>query len=147
MSKRKSKQPAQRTLERLREDGIPCAVASRWNPYAKRSVDLFGFIDIEALDLENIEAESYDTIIINSVTQHFPSVDYLLRALGGAVQAVQNGGAIFIGDVRCLPLLEVFHTDIEFQRAADTLPLTQLLPDIERRVKQEKELWIDPAVV
>lgn len=41
--------PAQRTLKWLKEQKIPFQVVERWNPFAKRRVDLFGGIDIVAL--------------------------------------------------------------------------------------------------
>ena len=63
-----------------------------------------------AHDFEEIEPEAFDTVVINSVAQYFPSIDYLVRVLEGAVQAWQPGGSVFVGDVRSLPLLEAYHT-------------------------------------
>ena len=60
-------------------------------------------------------------MILNSVVQYFPSIEYLVRVLEGAVQAVAEGGYIFVGDVRSLPLLEAFHTSVELQRASAAL--------------------------
>jgi hypothetical protein len=49
--------PTQRTMKALRKKGFTCAIVEKWNPYAKRGPeafgirqDLFGFIDILALD-------------------------------------------------------------------------------------------------
>ena len=42
--------PTQRTLKALRAKGYTCAIVERWNAYAKIRQDLFGFIDIIALD-------------------------------------------------------------------------------------------------
>lgn len=44
------KGPAARTLEWCRRQGWPADVAGRWIAPAKRRIDLFGFIDIVALD-------------------------------------------------------------------------------------------------
>jgi len=96
-------------------------------------------------DFAGVEAEAYDTVIINSVTQHFPDVDYMLRVMEGAVRAVRPGGAVFVGDVRSLPLLEAFHASIERQRAAAAVGLAQLRRRVRRRMGQEKELFADPA--
>ena len=42
--------PTARSLARLRRAGALAQVVERYNPHAKRRVDLFGFIDIVALD-------------------------------------------------------------------------------------------------
>jgi hypothetical protein len=39
-------------------------------------------------------------VILNSVVQYFPTIDYLMNVLEGAVKVVRPGGSIFIGDVR-----------------------------------------------
>jgi SAM-dependent methyltransferase/acyl carrier protein len=96
-------------------------------------------------DFAGVEAQAYDTVILNFVAQYFPSVDYLVRVLEGAVNAVQTGGTIFVGDVRSLPLLEAFHTAIELHQASPSLASTQLQQRVQRRRRQEKELVIDPA--
>ena len=44
--------PTQRTLAWLRERHYTAAVVEHWNPHARRRVDLFGCLDILALDGE-----------------------------------------------------------------------------------------------
>lgn len=46
--------PTQRTLQRMRKNGFTVAVVERWNAHAKVRHDLFGFIDILALNGESI---------------------------------------------------------------------------------------------
>ena len=92
-----------------------------------------------------LSAATYDTIIINSVIQYFPSIDYLLRAIAGAVELVKPGGAIFVGDVRSLPLLEAFHTAVILHSASDSLSTAQVQQQVQKRLAQEEELVIDPA--
>ena len=41
--------PCQRSLKKLRAEGYFCAIVEKWNPYAKIRQDLFGFIDILAI--------------------------------------------------------------------------------------------------
>jgi len=96
-------------------------------------------------NLEGIEEKSFDTVIINSVAQYFPGVEYLASVLENAVKSVAPGGSVFVGDVRSLPLLEVFHASVELYKAPATQPTSELLDRIERRVSQEEELVIDPA--
>lgn len=42
--------PTQRTLKYLRDRGYTVAVTERWNPHAKVRNDLFGWIDLVALE-------------------------------------------------------------------------------------------------
>ena len=44
--------PTQRTLRHLREEGRVCAIVEKWNSHARIRQDLFGIIDIIALDPE-----------------------------------------------------------------------------------------------
>jgi hypothetical protein len=55
------------------------------------------------------------------------------------------GGSIFIGDVRSLPLLEIFHTSVQLYQADDSLSINDLRQRIQQRITQEQELVIDPA--
>jgi SAM-dependent methyltransferase/acyl carrier protein len=96
-------------------------------------------------DLPYVEEGGFDTVILNSVVQYFPSVGYLLGVLEAAVRAVSPQGHIFVGDVRSLPLLEAFHASVELFRAPPSQPLPGLCEQVRRRVIQEKELVIDPA--
>ncbi|MDZ8027175.1 MAG: amino acid adenylation domain-containing protein [Nostoc sp. DedQUE11] len=96
-------------------------------------------------DLSGIETEVFDTVVLNSVIQYFPGIDYLVSVLERAVQVVKPGGCIFIGDVRCLPLLKAFHTSVQLYQAADTLSLVQLQQRITDQISGDKELVIDPA--
>lgn len=97
-----------------------------------------------ATDFEGIQAQAFDTVILNSVAQYFPSPDHLLRVLEGAVRAVKPGGAIFIGDVRSLPLLEALHTSVQIHQSPASLSTAQLKERVERRMSQEEELVISP---
>ncbi|MBD2102484.1 amino acid adenylation domain-containing protein [Leptolyngbya sp. FACHB-261] len=95
--------------------------------------------------LEATVTETFDVVVINSVIQYFPNLDYLLQVLETAVKVVQPRGHIFIGDVRSLPLLEAFHTSVQLHQAPDFLPIAHLRERIQERVAQDKELVIDPA--
>ncbi|CBN58601.1 MULTISPECIES: non-ribosomal peptide synthetase [Kamptonema] len=96
-------------------------------------------------NFEGIEADSLDTIVINSVIQHFPSIEYLLKVLEGAVNAVRSGGNIFLGDLRSLLLLEAYHASVQLYRASPEMERSQLLSTVRSLMAQEEELVIDPA--
>ncbi|NMG11915.1 non-ribosomal peptide synthetase [Brasilonema sp. UFV-L1] len=98
-----------------------------------------------ATDFEEVEAAAFDAVILNSVVQYFPSIDYLLQVLEGAVQATAPGGFIFIGDVRSLPLLQAFHASVQLYQAEPSLTREQLQQRVQMQIFQETELVIDPA--
>ncbi len=98
-----------------------------------------------AEDFSGIEKAAFDVLILNSVVQYFPGIDYLVNVLDSAIKAVRPGGSIFIGDVRNLKLLEAFHTSVQLHNAPSSLPVRDLGQRIQTHVQHEKELVIDPA--
>jgi thioesterase domain-containing protein/2-polyprenyl-3-methyl-5-hydroxy-6-metoxy-1,4-benzoquinol methylase/acyl carrier protein len=96
-------------------------------------------------DLNWAAAESFDTVIINSVVQYFPDISYLFRVLQVAVGVVKSGGAIFLGDIRNLPLLQVFHTSVQLHHATPALTVDEFFERVREHQDEEKELVVDPA--
>jgi amino acid adenylation domain-containing protein len=97
-------------------------------------------------NLDGINATPFDTVIINSVTQCFPSIDYLLTVLEKAMSLVLQEGVIFIGDVCNFRLLEAFHASVQFHQADDSVSLVELKQRIQKAVTLEKQLFIDPEL-
>ncbi len=97
-------------------------------------------------DLDDVPSGRYDTVVLNSVIQHFPGRDYLQRVLRGALRVTEPGGLLFLGDLRNLALLDAFHAAVELDRAEDWLPISELQARVERRRAREQELWVDPRL-
>jgi amino acid adenylation domain-containing protein/non-ribosomal peptide synthase protein (TIGR01720 family) len=95
-------------------------------------------------DFSGIPAGEHDVVILNSVVQYFPSVDYLRRVVAAAVRAVAPGGAVFIGDVRSLGLLETFALSVELAHAPDDVGVAGLRDRVARRLLLEREIVIAP---
>lgn len=121
--------------------------------YVARQMDAFDseswHVDLlqrAAHAFDDSERESYDLVVINSVTQHFPSLGYLIDVLEKCVRAVRPGGAIFIGDIRSLPLLRVFHASVQLYKAASSDSREQLRQRVEQQVLQEDQLLLDPGL-
>ncbi len=55
------------------------------------------------------EHDYYDVIIINSVIQYFPDSEHLIQVIEDSIRCLQPGGKLFIGDIRSLVHLEMFH--------------------------------------
>ncbi len=98
-----------------------------------------------AENFDGLAPGSFDTVVLNSVAQHFPSIDYLREVLEGAARLLAPGGAIFVGDVRSLPLLEAYHASVQLYQAPDDLPLAELRQRVARRLAEDEELVVAPA--
>jgi amino acid adenylation domain-containing protein/non-ribosomal peptide synthase protein (TIGR01720 family) len=87
----------------------------------------------------------FDTLILNSVVQYFPNIDYVIQVLAGAWNLLPDGGHLFLGDLRNLRLARALHTGIQVRRAQpDTDPAT-VAALVERGMANERELLIDPG--
>ncbi|WFU79161.1 LLM class flavin-dependent oxidoreductase [Bradyrhizobium sp. CIAT3101] len=94
--------------------------------------------------LAAVEGDSFDTIVINSVAQYFPSVAYLMDVLAVALKKLIPGGSIFVGDVRHRALLEVMLCEIELQKATSEVSAGELRARLRKRLEEEPELVLDP---
>jgi len=122
-------------LERLKEQLAQSTESSASTALLERSADNF----------EGFSANSFDTVILNSVVQYFPSVSYLVRVLEQIVALTEPGGKIFVGDVRSLPLLEIYASSVELYQAPSSLNLAELRERILRRSRQQEELLLSPS--
>ncbi|MFJ4686580.1 amino acid adenylation domain-containing protein [Streptomyces sp. NPDC088789] len=86
----------------------------------------------------------FDTIVVNSVAQYFPSADYLRRVIGDAARLLAPGGRIFLGDLRNLRLLRTLRAAVETRRAGGSDDKNALRAAVERSVRWEGELLLDP---
>ncbi len=90
--------------------------------------------------------DAFDLVILNSVVQYFPDLDYLLEALMEAARVTRWGGHIFVGDVRSLPLLKAYHASVELFQAPSELSLEDLRLRISHAYHHESELVIHPEL-
>ncbi len=98
-----------------------------------------------AEDFRGIEAGRYDLVILHSVVQYFPDVEYLLSVLEGAVGVCAPGGVIFLGDVRNLLLHEELCAAVELARATPETSVAELRERAAERRERDEELLLDPA--
>ncbi|MEV0696793.1 amino acid adenylation domain-containing protein [Saccharopolyspora sp. NPDC050389] len=108
-----------------------------------------GYANVELLCqpahvFDDLPTAFFDTILINSVVQYFPSVDYLVEVLTEAVRLLRPGGAVFVGDVRNLRLLRCFATAVELSRTDGSTAPSVLRRSVEQNILQEKELLVAP---
>ena len=86
----------------------------------------------------NLEA-TYDTVVINSVIQYFPHLDYLESVILEAIAHMDDVGHVLIGDIRDYRLLKCFHFSVlQYKGEAATKA------EVDHFVRREKELLISP---
>lgn len=118
----------------------------RLSEFYKDKKDAICIEERVANDLSTISKQSFDLVIINSVSQYFPSADYFLSVLKQSIDKIDGSGEIFIGDVRDVSLLEVFHCSTSLYRAKHGKKAKELLNEIQRSLESEKELCIHPQL-
>lgn len=96
-----------------------------------------------ANDLQGIPDDKYDLILLNSVVQYFPDIEYLVQVIGQALQALAPGGHIFVGDVRNLVLYEPFCARVAAGRHPEMSP-EELCLAVTRYQRNERELLVHP---
>lgn len=87
-----------------------------------------------------------DLVILNSVLQYFPSVGYAEQVISQSVEALTDGGHIFIGDVRSLPLLDLFYASVEASKAQPGMRVGELRSRARRKAAQDPELCVHPGL-
>ena len=102
-------------------------------------------LESAADDFSQLRGQRFDTVVLNSVVQYFPSIHYLLQVLESAIGVMAEGGSIFIGDLRSLPLLPAFHTGVQLYQSDPSSTLERLRQRVEQALRQEQELVIAPA--
>ena len=67
---------------------------------AERGFDHVDVAHADALQAAELTAETYDLVLLNSVVQYFPDIDYLAAVLSTAVRRLASGGTLLLGDIR-----------------------------------------------
>jgi SAM-dependent methyltransferase len=111
----------------------------------ERPLDGVSLFERTADNFEGFAPDSFDTVVINSVIQHFPSVTYLVRVLERMLEVVRPGGKIFFGDVRSLSLLNAYAASVELFQAPPAMNLAELRERVLRRANHQEQLVVSPA--
>ncbi|MFJ6696345.1 amino acid adenylation domain-containing protein [Streptomyces sp. NPDC091272] len=111
--------------------------------------DLHDRVDLHTMAAHEIGALAparFDTVVINSVAQYFPSVDYLTDVVRQSMEMLAPGGRLVLGDIRNLRLLRAFVTAIVLHDGAHADESLATVRDIVAHQQElESELLLDPA--
>jgi SAM-dependent methyltransferase len=95
-------------------------------------------------DVTSLPAGYFDTVVLNSVIQYFPGPEYLAQVLEQALTLLQDGGRIYVGDVRHFRLLRSFWAGVQVARRGSAGDTAQARHGVDQAVLLEKELLVDP---
>ncbi|WP_215544466.1 non-ribosomal peptide synthetase [Amycolatopsis sp. CA-230715] len=99
----------------------------------------------DALAVRELAGSTFDTIVLNSVAQYFPNRLYLEQVIAQLLPLVEDGGRIFVGDVRNLDLFSAHVGAVERSRASSRITVGALTARVQRRRQQDAELLISPT--
>ncbi|WP_293105514.1 FkbM family methyltransferase, partial [Moorena sp. SIO3I6] len=111
--------------------------------------DKYGDVSLaqkRADNMADIADNSFDVVLLSSIVQYFPSVEYLLQVIEESIRVVKPGGMIVLGDIRSFPLMRAFHSSVQLYQATPSLSRQQLLEKIDRQMEEEKELLVSPEL-
>jgi len=103
----------------------------------------------EAYELDSIEFlkknRNIDTVIINSVAQYFPNIEYLEDVLIKAINLIDKG-RVFIGDIRDYRLLKEFHSSVEIFKYLNSSESKSfnISDAVSNNIRNENELLVAP---
>ncbi|KDQ08064.1 hypothetical protein BOTBODRAFT_70027 [Botryobasidium botryosum FD-172 SS1] len=120
-------------------DMFDCALAFVQTQLERRGLsDKAEVLRGEANQLADLLApsQSFNLTIINSVTQYFPSREYLESVLRLCIDRISDGGRVFLGDVRGFGLQR--HHDLD-------LSTSNIRASLEHWRSRESELEINPS--
>ncbi|MGY2288246.1 amino acid adenylation domain-containing protein [Pseudomonas sp. SDO528_S397] len=109
--------------------------------------DLAGIVELRTQPAhvqDSLPTGFFDVVVINSVVQYFPSMDYLADVIGLALHTLVPGGTVFIGDVRNLHLLRCFSCATQWHKADPAHRGKTLVQQVEKTIHTEKELLLAP---
>ncbi|RPF25523.1 non-ribosomal peptide synthase protein (TIGR01720 family)/amino acid adenylation domain-containing protein [Streptomyces sp. Ag109_G2-6] len=94
-------------------------------------------------DVSGLPRGTFDTVVLNSVVQYFPSAGYLDRVLCEVMELLAPGGRVVVGDVRNAATLRMLLTAT--QRAAHPYAAPEELRSlVEKALFAERELVVAP---
>jgi len=124
-----------RALEHIQENQGRLALKASRLRLLKRAAD----------ELDDLPDETFDTVVVNSLTHYFPDAEYLRAVLVGALRLVRPGGRVFLGDVRSLPLLEALHCSTLLDALPAGASVAELAALAAHQAAQEDELAVAPG--
>ncbi|WP_189960088.1 non-ribosomal peptide synthetase, partial [Streptomyces alanosinicus] len=130
-------------------DVSPEAVGTLGARLAAARPDAVDRVTLTALAADAVDAlpeGEFDTIVLNSVVQYFPSESYLTGVLRKAVRLLAPGGALYLGDIRDLRSARRLHMAAQAGRLGADAPAEEVRQAAAHALADERELLVDPVL-
>ncbi|HWK56128.1 MAG TPA: amino acid adenylation domain-containing protein [Parapedobacter sp.] len=85
-----------------------------------------------------------DLVLVHSVVQYFPDMDYLVKVVTEAANHMDQG-CIFLGDIQGKNTLPIHHTADQLSHTKDNTTVGAFRKIVANRLRLEDELTMDPA--
>jgi SAM-dependent methyltransferase len=130
---------AQSAIDRLAATADPACVYTRAAAH-----EVAGPAVRAALTRAGFPAQGPDCVLVNSVTQHFPNVEYLTTVVAEAIGLLAPGGSLIVGDIRHAGLLMAHSRWIEAATSKDPSTVEKRA---QVRAERDDELNLDPPTL
>ena len=121
----------------IAEKGLELIANSKKGKLNANKIELY---QLDALNIDKVPENKFNLIIINSVAQYFPSLDYLFNVLKKLEQYVSSNSFIFLGDIRSFELQNLFYLDVINSRESN-LNKNELKNKIDFLKNRENEMF------
>jgi microcystin synthetase protein McyA len=99
---------------------------------------------MSADEVGSLTEKNFNMVILNSVIQYFPTVNYLSNIINTAIDHISGTGCIFIGDVRNYDLSHEFYTSLALAQASPKTTIEEIVSIAKKYTLQDNELLISP---
>ena len=106
----------------------------------KSSVEKIDLYQLDALEIDQLPDHKYDLIIVNSVAQYFPSLDYVFKVFKKLEKFTSSKCHIFLGDIRSLELQKLFYFEVVKTKHPE-ISSAEILDRIGRMQSRENETF------
>ncbi|MBP9742560.1 MAG: hypothetical protein KBD37_04295 [Burkholderiales bacterium] len=108
----------------------------------KNSINNTSLWCLEAIETHKID-KKYKMVILNSVVQYFPNVEYLVEVINQCIDRLLQNGHVYIGDVRSLCHLREFHASVLLNKSHYIENQDDFQGILEYVINEDNELVID----
>ncbi len=115
------------------------------NGVQRKGWDHVKFLHGDAQIISNLENACFDTVVINSVVQYFPSEKYFHDMLVKLLDHLEPGGKILLGDIRNFDLLAAFATSVALYQSTEDMQTDIVYQHAVSAMQKEEELLFSPS--
>jgi amino acid adenylation domain-containing protein len=122
-------------------------VSSNAIEYTNQVINKFGYthkVSALACTAQEVPYQLFekpcDIVILNSVLQHFPDLNYLESVIMQSINHMSGPGYVFVGDISDYRLLNCFHYSVQKYKGQEVTPSL-----IDHFAKRDKTLVVAPA--